>query len=172
MFDVGKVGRGSECGETGSSPSELIEYVAADKLGYVAIKPAGKNVWDVQLTDSGRSALKNLKEKPFAHKVVKDCDFEEVSFPLAHKSLLEVTGTQKNGDTVEGDYTWKWVPTETGMQLAKVGLTDAQVADLNHALGYQVYQEDYFSFPIAENVNHHAKQAFAKKDNRWKPVIE
>jgi hypothetical protein len=172
IFDVGRVGRGFECGNTGYSPAELIEYVAAEKAGYITIKPAGNNLWDVQLTDAGESMLQKLKKKHHTHETKNNCDYEVVSYPLAAKSFVQLKGSSKNGDTLEGDYMWKWVPTEAGTQLAKLGLTDAQVADLKHALGYQVYEEDYFTFPIDENATHEAKQAFQKKNDRWVLVVQ
>ena len=70
------------------------------------------------------------------------------------------------------EYTWKWAPTDTGAKLAKADLSNTQIADLNHALGYQVNADDYFSFPVAENVTHPGKMTFEKKGEHWMPIIK
>ena len=167
-FHIGKIGSTLRCEDSGRPPTEIIEYISATKLGYITMNPEGKNRWRVNLTDLGQSTLNDAKKKPHDHQTVNGCDSEQVDYPLAHKSLVNITNTTQNGKVLELEYNWKWVPTETGKQLVKVGLSQPQIDDLNHALGYQARAEDHFKFPVDEGAIYTAKAAFEQDGDRWK----
>ena len=168
-FDIGKIGP-TGCNDSGSLPTETIEYISATKLGYITMNPEGKNRWRVNLTDLGQSTLNNAKGRPHHHETVNGCDYEQVDFPLARKSLVNITNTTQNGKVMEVEYNWKWVPTETGKQLVNVGLSQPQMDDLNHALGYQVRGGDQLKFPVDEGAIYTAKMSFEQDGDRWKPL--
>jgi hypothetical protein len=147
MFNIGRVG--SHCstvdlgegkrGEIDLDPGKKIATIVAMKGGYVTVVPDGKDYWKVDLTARGKSFMDAQRKHPYGNEKQKGCDFEQVEFPIAEGSVLEVTGITE-GEALRGvDFQWKWQPTELGVRLREDGdiysmLTPAQREDLAYML--------------------------------------
>jgi hypothetical protein len=118
-----------------SDPREDLYTAVALAAGYVTVVPDSIAYWRVSLTDQGKSQAQPTKH----HEVEGGCDFEDVTFMVAQRTLAEITNIVSDDNTGEVTYTWKWAPTDLGSALAANGrvylkLTPAQRMQLRKIL--------------------------------------
>jgi hypothetical protein len=59
--------------------------------------------WDILLTPSGGETVRTVISQEEAQKPA-------ITIPVAHRSLVHVTGISKQGIVADVEFTWRWVP--------------------------------------------------------------
>jgi hypothetical protein len=182
-LDIGRTG--TECyflgdGSTvdvGYRPETDIETIVAVKAGYVVVKSAEKDRWDISLTDKGNAIISAEHRKPFYHRVGNGCDEYQIAFPIARAHASDVAGPKAEAGTYEYTYSWKWEVTQLGVALRQDGdvypkLTSSQKNDLQELAKVPRGLNDGPVLPIpvpseANNPPRPGTGIFQKENDRW-----
>jgi hypothetical protein len=126
-FDIGRTGtdcyfpRNGPPFDIGYRPETDLPTIVAVKAGLVSIKTAGKDRWDVTLTDKGNALVNAEGVKPIHHRVGNGCDEYQITFTIARAHVSEVSGPKAEADTYQYTYLWKWEVTPLGAALRQNG---------------------------------------------------
>lgn len=165
--------------DIGYAPDKDVPTVIAVRAGFISVTPAGKNWWDVSLTEKGKAFFENEHGVRQFHRVGHGCDEYQVTFPIARAFVVDVS-TPKIQEEEHGSFIYeytassKWRITDLGKALQSDGevysrLTAEQKQDLEKSINLsdKIYHGPRFTLPAPhenENVPHSVTATF-KKEN-------
>lgn len=169
--DIGRVGY---CGDIKSSPITptvldedpgKIELVAAEKAGLISITASGKRNWKTELTEAGRVLAKSFNS--YTHQ--NGCNYETVRFPVAMRTLVEVSAINGNNERTVAEYKWKWRTLDLAFKLKSV-LSLNQVLQMDtHLNDIPWLPENKFSiFTPNKTETATSKMVFRKVNGQWR----
>lgn len=172
---VAKIGKyGPACGG-GFPPTEHTDVIVLQKVGYITVAPAGKDLWQVDLTQKGKDALAAQKGQPFGHTVEHGCDTQLINVRLAERKFDHVSGIVGDANSAIVEFWWNWKPTEIGSGLMfgeslLQQLKSSQWDDLTKLPpgSSEFEQQLQLKIPLLESQS--GKVAFRKYDNGWRIV--
>jgi hypothetical protein len=181
--DIGRTG--TECFfpgngspfDVGYRPETDIATIVAVRAGYVAVKAAEKDRWDISLTDKGNAFVSAEHIKQFYHRVGNGCDEYQIAFPIARAHVTEVAGPKAEAGTYEYTYSWKWEVTQLGVALRQDGdvyskLTSSQKNDLQEMakVPHGLNDGPVLPIPVPSDANNPPRPGtaiFEKENSRW-----
>jgi hypothetical protein len=157
------------------NPQTDADMVAAAKAGYISFLPNGKGYWQVTLTSKGKGVISGDSGNKglYAHNTLKGCDFQQVGFTVARRSLIEITGLTDDGGLPEVEYLWKWAPTDLGVALREKGaIYSALTASQRDRLRQSLASTDLspaLSLPVPpeENAATRSKVKLRRSNDTW-----
>jgi hypothetical protein len=172
---LAKVGKYGPACLGGYPPTEHTDVIVLQKVGYATVAPAGKDLWQVDLTQKGKEALAAEKEEPFGHSVENGCDTQLIRIRLGERKFDHVSGIVGDANTAVVEFWWKWKPTEIGSGLMFEGsllqqLNTSQWDDLTKLpLGSSEFEQQLqVRIPLLESEK--GKVGFKKYDDGWRIV--
>ena|SRR5690242_5217852 len=186
--DIGRTG--TDCYLVGNGPGLDIGYrpetdlgtIIAVRAGFLSVKPADKNRWDVSLTDKGNAFVNAEHITPVNHRVGNGCDENQISFPIARAHVSEVAGPQGDAETYKYTYLWKWEVTALGASLRQDGdvyskLSPSQRKDLPETVNpiHGMSAGPDLPIPVlseASNIPRSGSAIFKKENNRWSVEVQ
>ena len=165
--------------DIGYTPEKNLPTVVAVKAGLISVNPAGKDWWDVSLTDKGKAFfVEELGVKQF-HRAGHGCDEDEVTLMIARPFVVDVSSPkiqEIEPGTFAYDYTvsLKWRITDLGKALQSDGdiyrqLSAEQRQDLEKSINISedLYHGPKFTLPASpenENPPRSVTATFMKKN--------
>jgi hypothetical protein len=165
--------------DIGYAPDKDVPTVIAVRAGLISVNPAGKNWWDVSLTEKGKAFFENEHGVRQFHRVGHGCDEYQVTLPIAHAFVVDVS-SPKIQEEQPGSFIYeytassKWRITDLGKALQSDGevytqLSAEQKQDLEKSINLSdnIYHGPRFTLPAPhenENVPHSVTAIF-KKEN-------
>lgn len=141
--------------DVGYTPEKDIPTVVAVKAGLVSVSPAGKDWWDVSLTEKGKTFFENeLGVKQF-HRAGQGCNEDQVTLMIARPFVVEVSAP-KIRETDPGAFAFdysvssKWRITDLGKVLQSDG-------DIYRQLSAEQRQKLEKSINVSEDIYHGPK---------------
>ena len=171
--------RNEEPMDIGYTPDKDVPTVTAVRAGLISVNPAGKNRWDVSLTEKGKAFFENEHGVRQFHRAGHGCDEYQVTFPIARAFVVDVS-SPKIQEEQPGSFIYeytassKWRITDLGNALQSDGevynqLTAEQRQELEKSINPpdDIYHGPRFALPAPhenENVPHSVTATF-KKEN-------
>ncbi len=165
--------------DIGYTPDKDVPTVIAVRAGLISVNPAGKNWWDVSLTEKGKAFFENEHGVRQFHRVGHGCDEYQVTFPIARAFVVDVS-SPKIQEEQPGSFIYeyttssKWRITDLGKSLQSDGevysqLSAEQRQDLEKSINLSgdIYHGPKFTLPApheSENVPHSVTAIFKKKN--------
>jgi hypothetical protein len=173
LFFVGRVG-------TSCLPAEIADYDPeqhfaeriASKAGYLTVKSDGTGYWKLELTDKGQQFFKT---EAVRSKQIHEggCNFDAVNFPVARKTILDVSGVRSEGNDSVAEYVWQWKLTDLGRALREKGDLYPQLTPDDRAR-MEIWLNKQITLPIPDDQSLGASNTgsarFRKYDDGWRIV--
>jgi hypothetical protein len=165
--------------DIGYTPEKDLPTVVAVKAGLVSVTPAGKDWWDVSLTEKGKAFFQNEYGVQQFHRAGHGCDEYDVTLLVARASVVDVSAPKIHEDTPGSfvyDYkvTSKWRITDLGKALQSDGdiyrqLTAEQRQELEKSINISedLHQGPKFTLPAPHESENQPYSVIAtyKKEN-------
>jgi hypothetical protein len=182
-LDIGRTG--TDCYFAGNGPPIDIGYrpdsdvstIVAVRAGYVEVKPAETNRWDVTLTDKGKALASSERTQPVNHRTGNGCDEQQISFPIARAHVSELGEPVESNGFYEYSYLWKWEFTGLASELRQNGsifarLTPKQRTDLQEAINVELVVANGPKLPVpvpaeAENPAQSGTAVLKSQGGKW-----
>jgi hypothetical protein len=152
--------------DVGYTPEKDVPTIVAVQAGLISVNPAGKNWWDVSLTEKGKAFFENEHGIQQFHRVGHGCDEYQVTLPIARALVVDVSGPKIQEDP-PGSFVYeytassKWRTTDLAKALQLDGeiypkLSPEQRQDLQKSINFPdaLYHGPKFTLPAPrENDN-------------------
>lgn len=171
--------------DVGYTPEKDLPTVVAVKAGLVSVTPAGKDWWDVSLTEKGKTFFQNEYGVQQFHQSGYGCDEYDVTLLIARASVVDVSAPKIHEDTPGSlvyDYkvTSKWRITDLGKALQSDSdiyrqLSAEQRQKLEDAINPppDLHQGPKFALPVPhESENHPYSVTATYKKEDGKMILE